>query len=89
MEMTKLQNQACHLIALLSEEKLVEIVELLKKMTSNAEKENAMLTEQRDERQKRLAALDELRKAREKLIAMNIDWETELEEALREKYGAS
>ena len=86
--MTKLQNQACNLIALLSEEKLVEIVELLKKMTSNAEKENAMLTEQRDERQKRLAALDELRKAREKLIAMNIDWETELEEALREKYGA-
>ena len=85
--MTMLQNQACQLITLLSEDKLEEIVELLKKLTSNAEADDIMLQNQMNERQKRLAALDELRRAREKLISMNIDGETELKEALKEKFG--
>lgn len=85
--MTTLQIQACRLIEQLPEEKLTEVVDLLYKLTFSLKNNAEHLAEQDAERLKRLAAIDELRKAREKLISMNIDWETELEEAMREKYG--
>ncbi len=85
--MTKLQAQACHLIEQLPEEKLAEVVSLLYKLTANVKSYDELPAKQEMERQQRLKAFEDLRKAREKLIAMNIDWEAELKEALHEKYG--
>ena len=85
--MTAQQIMACRLIEQLPEETLSEVICLLNKLASNVKSNTAQLYEQETERLKRLAALEELRKTREELIAMNIDWETELMEAIRDKYG--
>ncbi len=81
------RQQAQELLAHLSEDKLQEIFAILKKLTSKECSDDELLTEQDAERQQRLKAFEDLKIAREKLIAMNIDWEAELKEALHEKYG--
>ena len=81
------RQQAQELLAQLSEDKLQEIFAILKKLTSKECSDDELLTEQDAERQQRLKAFEDLKIAREKLIAMNIDWEAELKEALHEKYG--
>ena len=81
------RQQAQELLAQLSEDKLQEIIAILKKLTSKECSDDELLTEQDAERQQRLKAFEDLKIAREKLIAMNIDWEAELKEALHEKYG--
>lgn len=85
--MTAQQIKACRLIEQLPEETLTEVISLLNKLAFNVKSNNEQLAEQEKERQKRQGALEELRKTREELIAMNIDWEAELREAIREKYG--
>ena len=85
--MTSQQVKACRLIEQLPEETLTGVITLLNNLASNVKSNTGQLAEQEKERQKKLAALEELRKTREELIAMNIDWETELKEAIREKYG--
>ena len=57
------------------------------KLTANVKSYDELPAKLEMERQQRLKAFEDLRKAREKLIAMNIDWEAELKEALHEKYG--
>ncbi|MBQ7652193.1 MAG: hypothetical protein IJS15_14625 [Victivallales bacterium] len=85
--MTTLQIKACRLIEQLPEAKLVEVINILNKFVSDVKSNTDSFAEQETERKKRLAALEELRKTREELIAMNIDWNTELREAFKEKYG--
>ncbi len=83
--MTKLQAQACQLIGQLPEDKLEEIVTILKKATSENKEEKQ--AEQKVDRQKRHEAFEGLLKLREELIAMNIDWKAEVKQAMLEKYG--
>ena len=85
--MTAQQIKACRLIEQLPEETLRQAICILNKLVFNVKSNTAQLTEQETERQKRLAALEELRNTREELIALNIDWEAEVREAIREKYG--
>ena len=81
------RQQAQALLAQIPEDRLQEIFALLKKFTSKECSDDEPLAEQKVERQQWLEAFEDLRKAREKLSAMNIDWEAELKEALHEKYG--
>ena len=84
--MTTLQ-QAQELLTQLPDEKLADVIVILKKLVLNLKTDN-LPAKQEAERQKRLAALEDIRKTREELIAMDIDWKSELVEALKEKYGA-
>ncbi len=80
------RQQAQELLMRLPEKELQKVLQYMLSLTSATSDANTGPNEE-DDIKARLKALAELRKAREEIIKLNIDWKAELAEAMKERYG--
>ena len=80
------RQQAQELLMRLPENELQKVLQYMLSLSSETVDSNVAFDEEND-RRTRMRALAELRKAREELIKLNINWKAELDEALKERYG--
>ena len=80
------RQQAQELLMRLPENELQKVLQYMLSLSSETVDSNVAFDEEND-RRTRMHALAELRRAREELIKLNINWKAELDEALKERYG--
>ena len=80
------RQQAQELLTHLPENELQKVLQYMLSLASVSPDTNIEPNEE-DDIKARLKALAELRKAREEIIKLNIDWKAELDEAMKERYG--
>ena len=88
--MTQLQAQAYQIIDQLSEEQLSTVVAALRMWISKAQPQTPRDVDTAADHERRQRAFDELEKIRKEIASLSIDFKdfnTELAEALAEKFG--